>query len=149
MALGWESFLKATGAIYATTLCQGLIPNLPRGACWSWGQGSCQTDPLSDQNLIQPSLAHQWCFEYSCHVLLGQNWPQVPSLTWLGIRPGSCALWGYSKYLHEEEGVLQSRQPLGLEAEPYPGTTNNWIQDPGPTPTTTTPYYPRKTLKIG
>jgi len=28
------------------------------------------------------------------------------------------ALWGYSKYLHVEEGVLQTRQPLGLEAEP-------------------------------
>ena len=28
-----------------------------------------------------------------------------------------------------EEGVLQTRQPLGLEAEPYPGTTHNWISE--------------------
>ena len=26
-----------------------------------------------------------------------------------------------------EEGVLQTRQPLGLEAEPHQGPTHNWI----------------------
>ena len=42
----------------------------------------------------------------------------LPYLARIPVRVTPCALWGYSKYLHVEEGVLQTRQPLGLEAEP-------------------------------
>ena len=42
----------------------------------------------------------------------------LPYLARIPIQVPPRALWGYFKYLHEEEGVLQTRQPLGLEAEP-------------------------------
>ena len=42
----------------------------------------------------------------------------LPYLARIPVQVPPRALWGYSKYLHVEEGVLQTRQPLGLEAEP-------------------------------
>ena len=46
-----------------------------------------------------------------------------PIWPWLGIRPGP-----FPYHVLREEGVLQTRQPLGLEAEPRTsGPTHNWI----------------------
>ena len=42
----------------------------------------------------------------------------LPYLARIPVQVPPRALWGYSKYLHVEEGVLQTRQPLGLEAVP-------------------------------
>ena len=41
----------------------------------------------------------------------------LPYLARIPVQVPPRALWGYSKYLHVEEGVLQTRQPLGLEVE--------------------------------
>ena len=45
----------------------------------------------------------------------------LPYLARIPVQVPPRALWGYSKYLHVEEGVLQTRQPLGLELNPATG----------------------------
>ena len=58
----------------------------------------------------------------------------MPSLTWLGIRPGpSPCHVGVLKVPSCEEGVLKARQPVGLEAEPRDrGLPITWSRIWGP-----------------
>ena len=45
----------------------------------------------------------------------------LPYLARIPVQVPPRALWGYIKYLHEEEGVLQTANPLGLRLNPVTG----------------------------
>ena len=90
------SVIQATGTVEFE---DGLRMEVLPGGCWCPCMGGIKLQLL-------------------CGVRIELAVGALPYLARIPVQVPPRALWGYSKYLHVEEGVLQTRQPLGLEAEP-------------------------------
>ena len=107
--------METAGTLAAAALSPGSILHNPGDAGWSWGRYGCHKNPCqTESQFCQVPRMGGIELQLLCGVRIELAVGALPYLARIPVQVPPRALWGYSKYLHVEEGVLQTRQPLGI-----------------------------------